>query len=666
MSRFDKRAELASIIGLVLQCVLFGLFIVLFSRSNSPATLAAGWHFLCGAGVWLLILIELYQQRLARQQRQELEGLERERLGRLGGSQSVFEGLSPDEVLTAERRLALVKRWLVPIFSLLIAGLLGLLAIRSIPSLWPMAWVSDALEGAIEDQQSTLAFSAGSALLCFLISRIVLGLSKTSGWRVLRAGANYIMGNALVCFALTIVLALSLYSDEAEAMPERVLAWVIPFVMLVLAAEIVLNLVLDIYRPRVPGEEYRPIYESRLLGLFSEPEGVMRSIAHTIDYQFGFNVSETWFYQLLQRAVIPLFLFGAVVLYSLSTLVIVGTGSQAVVTRFGAEPDKVLTAGLHFKWPWPVEKVAYYPVHQVQELVIGYEGRGEWSFEEADADAAEHEAPILWTVAHVEEKEFQILVASRDQVPADEVGDDGGGDEDEDKRGRLSPVNILAGALAVKYNVKEDALLDYVRHYSSPRELLEAVTYRLWTEYMASVDPIDVMTTGSGEVGVALKASIQAEADRRGLGLNILAVEILGIHPPVEVAGAFEAAINAIQEKETLILQAQGKASELVPQARAEAAGIIAKAVTDRDSKTVIERARAGLFEEQLKSYRVAPEVFKLRNYLHVILPAVAEARKYVLAVADPEKIIFIIDEKEKLPADLLDLAGQSVEEVRK
>lgn len=75
MSRFDKRAELASIIGLVLQCVLFGLFIVLFSRSNSPATLAAGWHFLCGAGVWLLILIELYQQRLARQQRQELEGL---------------------------------------------------------------------------------------------------------------------------------------------------------------------------------------------------------------------------------------------------------------------------------------------------------------------------------------------------------------------------------------------------------------------------------------------------------------------------------------------------------------------------------------------------------------------------------------------------------------
>jgi len=72
--------------------------------------------------------------------------------------------------------------------------------------------------------------------------------------------------------------------------------------------EMVVNFVLAFYRPRVAGEPRRVFYESRLLGVFCEPEGIIRSVAQTIDYQFGFRVSETWFYRLLGRIVLPLLL----------------------------------------------------------------------------------------------------------------------------------------------------------------------------------------------------------------------------------------------------------------------------------------------------------------------------------------------------------------------
>ena len=113
MHRADKRSELAAVVGFTLQAFLFGLFLILFMVNNSVATFAESWHFLAGAGIWFLIFIELYQQRLAWQQRVEVEELERQRLQRIGGTESVFEQMRVDEELPMEQRLKLVKKWFI-------------------------------------------------------------------------------------------------------------------------------------------------------------------------------------------------------------------------------------------------------------------------------------------------------------------------------------------------------------------------------------------------------------------------------------------------------------------------------------------------------------------------------------------------------------------------
>ena len=67
------------------------------------------------------------------------------------------------------------------------------------------------------------------------------------------------------------------------------------------ALETLIQLVLEIYRPRVKGKIERPLYESRLVGLLGQPEGLITTAAQALDYQFGFKVSETWFYRCSSR-----------------------------------------------------------------------------------------------------------------------------------------------------------------------------------------------------------------------------------------------------------------------------------------------------------------------------------------------------------------------------
>jgi hypothetical protein len=68
-----------------------------------------------------------------------------------------------------------------------------------------------------------------------------------------------------------------------------------------MAAEMLVTLLLEIYRPRVKGKVARPLYDSRVVGLLAQPESLFTTAAQTLDYQFGFKVSETWFFQLLQK-----------------------------------------------------------------------------------------------------------------------------------------------------------------------------------------------------------------------------------------------------------------------------------------------------------------------------------------------------------------------------
>ena len=179
----------------------------------------------------------------------------------------------------------------------------------------------------------------------------------------------------MLCFVLAIALALVHFQISPLL---SVINYVIPILLVVLGVETALNIVFDIYRPRLKGQYSRAAFDSRLLGIINEPGGIFRSVAAAMDYQFGFQVSQTWFYKLLEKAIVPLILFSAVTLYLASCLVVVGPNEEGIVERFGKPTTgdgqvRHIGPGLHLKLPWPMDIAYMHPTQQVMELHIGYE-----------------------------------------------------------------------------------------------------------------------------------------------------------------------------------------------------------------------------------------------------------------------------------------------------
>ena len=67
-------------------------------------------------------------------------------------------------------------------------------------------------------------------------------------------GAAWTAGNALLLLVVAASAALRYLGNDVAA---EAVAWVVPVFEFVLAAEIVLNFVLWLYRPRIPGEAPR-------------------------------------------------------------------------------------------------------------------------------------------------------------------------------------------------------------------------------------------------------------------------------------------------------------------------------------------------------------------------------------------------------------------------
>jgi len=482
-----------------------------------------------------------------------------------------------------------------------------------------------------------------------------------------------------------------------------IIGWVIPVLLVVLGIETVLNVVLDIYRPRLKDQYSRAAFDSRLLGVINEPGGILRSAADAIDYQFGFNVSQTWFYKLLEKAIAPLVLFAAVILYLLSCIVVVAPNEQAVIERFGnpltgTGEKRIAEPGFNWKWPWPIDTAYIYPTKRISEISIGFVPK---------ADQVNLE-PLLWGETHYQE-EYSLLVASEQTSEASAAGG-------------AVPVSLLIAAVPVQYRIKD--LYSFLYNYGQrekrdgtivyeAEEMLKSICYRELTMFAASAkievddtksqDGLQQSLLGAGRADAKriLTDRIQQAADKAGLGVEIMFLGLQGIHPPPTVASAYQQVVGAVQKKQALILHAQAqrnmilttlvgsiqdanelyslatqyqqakrqgqseKVEELAAdldlaftQARGEIYQTLRGSQSYAFEVATLAEATGLRFASQLKAYRAAERIYKHRLKMAVLEEALGNIRKYVV-VADPNDTqIFIVDITEKRIPSLYELGG--------
>lgn len=604
-----RRAETAAAFITCVQAAAGGLALLLGRLSASDAAEAAAWQFFAGVLLWLGALIHQRLRRLAIEEGLAAEAVGRGVQGQMGPA--LFEAEAAD-LLTARNRLAQFEKYFLPAFSILV------ILVLSGVSYFGIRWVLAPPVAPPGDALRNFWAFAGIAFALFLLAKYAAGMATQAPWRPLRPAANYTMACALSSLLVAIGFVFCYFEVPVA---EQVVAWAIPVAMGAVAFEMLLLLVMGAYRPRVAGEEARPAHDSRLLGMLTTSRGILRTTAETLDYQFGFKVSETWFYRFMERALGPLILFQAVTLGLLTCFVIVDTGEQAIIERFGVprashRSGRPLGPGLHLKWPWPIEVAHRYPTARVESIAIG---------EQLKEDAPGY----VWTQSHAKEP-FNLLAAIR-RAEAASPKPSAPAAPDAPRPAAAKPipgVGILTGTVHVLYYV--DNYYEFLYEHEDPRRALEAISYRELTRYSANSDFMEFLGHGLQEAVEHLKDAIQKAARAKKLGVRILDVALQGLHPPVEVARAFEEVVGALEEKEAKVWAAQGYANTVRPQAEQHAARAVAEARIYAADRQYVAPAARRAFEMLLEAYRTAPSVFKHRKLLSVLEETLVDARKLI------------------------------------
>ena len=276
-----------------------------------------------------------------------------------------------------------------------------------------------------------------------------------------------------------------------------------------------------------------------------------------------------------QEITIPTFNIGGLAIlllvvgawFVLSAFYVVGPDEEGVVRRFGkwvrTEPS-----GLHFKFPYPIEKVDLPKVTQVQEISVGR---------------------IL--------KEAKMLT----------------GDE-----------NILLVEVRVQYKIKDAA--QYLFNVRNVEETIKDATESALRQTIGSHPIDDPLTEKKAEIMDEIQLSLQQMLDHYECGIDIRQVQLQDVNPPQEVDFAFKDVQSAKEEKEQLINEALGYQNDIIPKARGGAEKLIREAEAYREERIKRAEGDASKFLSVLTEYRKAKNVTKKRLYLETmeqILPGI-------------------------------------------
>jgi membrane protease subunit HflK len=676
MAVSSKKAQNTALLAFCLSVVFFAATLVLGVVWQILAVYILSMQILAGMLVWGVLVVQFYTRSRAEQ-----EKLDMAQMSKSLRQETIFSGGADRTSLfeEAQKRLVFFEKWILPILGILIAVAeisLGLLFYRRATSI---------VEWNFQNPLLCAVLVVLISFVSFLISRFATGMSAEAAWRPLRAGGSYFLTTAFIGFFAAVSLAFAQFKYPIGL---TILEYSIPWLLVVLGCEILLNTLLDIYRPRVAGQYTVGALDSRLLGLINEPGGLFHTVASAMDYQFGFQVSQTWFYKLLEKAILPLIILMVVVLYLMTSIVIVGPGQQGVVEHLGSpNPDhggRQIGPGLTFKWPWPFDQVYLYPTELIQKLNIG--------FVEGDDKKSNS---LLWGQEHYEQEDNLIVAAAG--VATDSKQD-------------TVPVGIIRANVTVLYRIKN--ISSYLYKHMDAKQTLELICSRELTKYGASAtvetddSNVEKSLLGKGrlEASRILRQRIQDSADEMDLGVEIVLCGVQGIHPPPKLAQNYQDVTGSFQARQASVLRAiaqrnitltglagsidevdaiydlvkkysqvkdtlsteqneqmRKEISMLLLKAKGQVFKAVCQAQAEAFEKVTLAEATGQRFIGQLKAYQANPVLYKQMERLKMLEDSLTQARKYIVVADTKDSQVYIVDLQEKLTPSLYDMDVSSV-----
>jgi membrane protease subunit HflK len=150
-------------------------------------------------------------------------------------------------------------------------------------------------------------------------------------------------------------------------------------------------------------------------------------------------------------------------------------------------------------------------------------------------------------------------------------------------------------------------------------------------EVVGKSDLNDVITTGRTTISEQVKTQLQALMNDYRAGIQVQNVEIQEAAAPAQVRQAFIDVVNAGQDAEKAIQEANKYANDIIPRAEGQAQQVLQNAEAYREQVIANSTGEAARFTSILDEYRKAPQVTRERMYLETMERVLGNTDKVIL-----------------------------------
>ncbi len=258
---------------------------------------------------------------------------------------------------------------------------------------------------------------------------------------------------------------------------------------------------------------------------------------------------------------------------------------QRGVVLFLGKYDRTTGPGFHFRYPYPIEEVFTPNVTRMYSIEIGFRSGGS-------------------NTQRMVQDEARMLT----------------GDE-----------NVIESQMIVRYQIDPAQPENYLFNVVGVEDTLKDIAESAERQVIGDNAIDAALTEGRNEIQTNIKEIIQKISNRYVMGILIDEVQLLTTQPPGPVEPAFNDVVNAREDKNRFINQAEAYKNEQIPQAE----GVVQKTLQEAEAfyaervnnaKGEVER-----FSSILKEYRLAPDITKSRLYLETLEKVLAGKPKLIL-----------------------------------
>lgn len=292
-----------------------------------------------------------------------------------------------------------------------------------------------------------------------------------------------------------------------------------------------------------------------------------------------------------------------VLVYGSTMFYTVDRDERALLFRFGkiVNTEEAISPGLHMKFPWPIDNVVRIKTEAIQSLIVGNE--------------MAKEAAMIWSKEHGDNRMF---------ISADN--------------------NLFLPYIAIHYRVKDSHGLYLTYTDGAPVKILSSLALQLLNHLFSQTQFYDLILAKRNTWTGNFQDFLQKQCDQLEIGVEIVQVCLRDLHPPIELAGAYEEVVAAGQLKVAHLNDAERKVDALLSRQRIAKLRTITEAESYVVEKKMQAEGEAANYLLRHQGYTEGGNVMKEILFFKAAAETLSKKKIYLL---DPdsgidEKLLYI------------------------